>query len=78
MMLNIESIVIDDIDIGNLKWTLSKYIVDTPVEVDGKTTDTLENCVNLGWNGAYTIEFDCPRERLLKCLCRRGPSRNPL
>lgn len=60
MMLNIESIVIDDIDIGNLKWTLSKYIVDTPVEVDGETTDTLDNCVNLGWNGAYTLEFDCP------------------
>ena len=60
MMLNIESIVIDDIDIGNLKWTLSKYVVDTPVEVDGGMTDTLDNCINLGWNGAYIIEFDCP------------------
>jgi len=60
LLLNIESIVIDDIDIGNLKWTLSHYQVDAPVEVDGIMTDRLDSCINLGWNGAYTIKFDCP------------------
>jgi hypothetical protein len=60
MLLNIENIVIDDIDIGNLKWTVSHYITDKPVYVDGESTNRLEACINLGWNGAYTINFTCP------------------
>ena len=60
MLLNVENIVIDDIDIGNLKWTISKYVTDKPVEVDGETTSELESCINLGWNGSYIIDFECP------------------
>ena len=60
MLLNVENIVIDDIDIGNLKWTISKYVTDTPVDVDGETTNELESCINLRWNGSYIIDFECP------------------
>jgi|TARA_R110000796_G_scaffold42971_6_gene105797 hypothetical protein len=60
MLLNVENIVIDDIDIGNLKWTISKYVTDKPVDVDGETTNELESCINLGWNGSYIIDFECP------------------
>jgi hypothetical protein len=38
MLLNIESITVDDIDIGNLKWTLSYYQTDNTVFVDGENT----------------------------------------
>lgn len=60
MLLNIESITVDDIDIGNLKWTLSYYQTDNTVFVDGESTNELKNCVNLGWNGAYILNFSCP------------------
>jgi hypothetical protein len=60
MLLNIESITVDDIDIGNLKWTLSYYQTDSTVFVDGENTNRLQNCVNLGWNGAYILDFSCP------------------
>jgi hypothetical protein len=60
MLLNIENVVIDDIDIGNLKWTISHYITDQMVIVDGKKVNRLESCINLGWNGAYIIDFNSP------------------
>ena len=60
MLLNIESITVDDIDISNLKWTLSYYLTDNIVFVDGEETNKLTNCVNLGWNGAYILDFSCP------------------
>jgi hypothetical protein len=54
MLLNIVSIEIDDIDLGQLVWSCSKFIADDP------NRPTLAKCVNLGWNGAYTIEFSSP------------------
>ena len=51
MLLNIEDVLIDGISIGTLKWTHSKYVA------NGKT---YENCVNLGWNGDWVLEFDSP------------------
>lgn len=55
MLLNIESIEIDDINLNQLKWTKSKFIPD-----DSANRPLLENCINLGWNGAYTLQFDTP------------------
>ena len=60
MLLNIEDIVIDDISIGSLKWTKSKYITDSEVMFQGKHTSTIKNCVNLGFNGSYILEFTLP------------------
>lgn len=54
MLLNIEKISIDEIDIGSLKWSASKFIANDPKR------PILENCVNLGWNGRYRIDFTCP------------------
>lgn len=54
MLLNICSIEIDDIDLGILKWTCSEFVGDDP------SRPTLKNCVNLGWNGAYTLTFSSP------------------
>jgi len=54
MLLNIESIEIDDIEVGTLKWTACKFVGDDPAR------PVLEACVNLGWNGSYMIEFKTP------------------
>ncbi len=54
MLLNIDSICIDDIDIGSLMWTESSFVG------DDTTRPILKNCVNLGWNGTYTLEFSSP------------------
>ena len=54
MLLNIDSISIDDIELGQLMWSLSKFIADDP------NRPTLKNCVNLGWNGSYVLEFTSP------------------
>ena len=54
MLLNVESLEIDDIDLDSLKWTASKFV---PVDT---TKPTLESCVNLGWNGTYSLTFTSP------------------
>lgn len=54
MLLNIESISIDDVDLGQLKWDRSTFVADDPAR------PVMKNCVNLGWNGTYTLEFSCP------------------
>jgi hypothetical protein len=66
-LLNIESIEIDDIDIGNLKWTASVYTPLYPesykqhVLSSGQEIETeLKNCVNLGWNGTWSLPFTSP------------------
>lgn len=59
MLLNIDGIEIDDIDIGNLRWT-AEYLLDTPREYQNKTVDHIDNCVNLGFNGSYILKFTSP------------------
>ena len=59
-LLNIESIEIDDIDLGNLKYTASIYTPSIKQEYNGEIIEQLPNCVNLGWNGTYSIKFNTP------------------
>jgi len=59
MLLNIEDIRIDDITLGNLLW-FAQYKLDQPQQYNGKIIDELSNCVNLGWNGTYTLTFNSP------------------
>ena len=59
MLLNIDGIEIDDIDIGNLRWT-AEYLLDQSREYQGKTVDHIDNCVNLGFNGSYILKFTSP------------------
>lgn len=59
-LLNIESIEIDDIELGNLRYSASIYTPFIKQEYDGQTIEQLDNCVNLGWNGTYSIKFNAP------------------
>ena len=54
MVLNIKTVEIDEIDIGNLIYTNSKFVGDDPAR------PVLDNCINLGWNGAWTFPFESP------------------
>jgi hypothetical protein len=54
MLLNIDSIEIDEIDLGEVKWNKSEFVADDP------NRPTLKNCVNLGWNGSYQLKFTSP------------------
>jgi hypothetical protein len=67
MLLNIESIEIDEIDLGSLKWTLSVYEPIYPeryrVEAQKRGDElspSVKNCVNLGWNGTWKLPFTSP------------------
>lgn len=53
-LLNIDSIAIDDIELGELKWSMSEFVGDDPAR------PTLQRCVNLGWNGSYRLKFTSP------------------
>lgn len=59
MLINIDDISIDDISLGNLIWT-AEYHLDQPQEYQGKTITHLDHCVNLGWNGTYSLKFTSP------------------
>ena len=54
MLLNIESISIDDIELGQIKWDQSEFVAEDP------DRPTLKNCVNLGWNVIYQLKFSSP------------------
>ena len=60
MLLNIESVEIDEINLDSLFYTESKYLVDQPVVIDGQTTSTVKKCVNLGWNGEWQLTWNNP------------------
>lgn len=54
MLLNIDSIEIDGIELGEIKWNGSEFVADDP------SRETLDRCVNLGWNGSYQLKFTSP------------------
>lgn len=60
MLLNIESIEVDGIDLGMLRYTASTYYPDEPKQYNGETITELKKCVNLGWNGTYQLPFTVP------------------
>ncbi len=60
MLLNIESIEIDGINLGTLRHTASVFKPKAPQMFNGELITELTNCVNLGWNGAYTLPFTVP------------------
>ena len=60
MLLNIESIEIDGIDLGTLCRSASIYKLKNAQQYNGETITELKNCVNLGWNGSYTLAFTAP------------------
>ena len=59
LLLNIDDITIDEISLGNLLWS-AEYILDEKQMYQGQEIDHLDNCVNLGWNGTYVLNFTSP------------------
>lgn len=60
MLLNIESLEIDEIEVGHLIYNLGTYTVDKPVYYNGEATTTVKNCTNLGWNGTWSLTWTNP------------------
>jgi hypothetical protein len=63
MLLHVESIEIDEIDIGTLKWTASSYFPDYPdsyLDETQKQIKELKGFVDLGWNGTWKLPFASP------------------
>lgn len=55
MMLHIDKIRIDNIDLEHIRHTCSRFVPADPNE-----HETLEECVDLGWNGTYILKFTSP------------------
>ena len=54
MLLNIKSVEIDEIDLANMIYTKTEFVgddADRPV---------LDKCIELGWNGTWTLPFESP------------------
>jgi hypothetical protein len=54
MLLDIHSVEIDDISLGILLHTHSEVVG------DDSERPILHNCVNLGWNGTWSLPFQSP------------------
>ena len=68
LLLNIDSIEIDDIDLGTLRWTASEYCPSYPPPYvrshmsknKSPPPAIVKNCINLGWNGKWSLAFESP------------------
>lgn len=54
MLLNIKSVEIDEIDLANMIYTKTEFVGDEPER------PVLDQCIDLGWNGTWTLSFDSP------------------
>ena len=61
LLLNIETLALDRIDISNMRWTHSNYILDKPAEITpGEFKSEYHGCANLGHNGSWQFNFESP------------------
>jgi hypothetical protein len=63
LLLNIDSIDIDEIELGTLLWTASIYNPIYPesyTDQDQKNIKDVLNCKHLGWNGTWRLPFISP------------------
>lgn len=58
-LINIDKITLDEIDIGFLKHSLSKYYPDKSSH-SSDIPECVTECVNLGWNGKWELAFNSP------------------
>ena len=54
MLLHVRSMEIDEIDLGNMIWTKTQFVGNDAAR------PILDNCVDLGWNGTWTLKFNSP------------------
>lgn len=55
VVLNIDNIEIDEVELGTMLHLKSVYYPD-----GNDTPDSLDKCVNLGWNGKWHLDFTAP------------------
>lgn len=60
LLLNIESISINDVDLHNLIFSESTYLFDQAQVINNETVSQLQNCVCLGFNGVYQLPISSP------------------
>jgi hypothetical protein len=60
MLLNIKSVEIDEIDLGLIPYTNGVYTTVETVNYKGADTNTIKECMDLGWNGAWTLTWTNP------------------
>jgi len=54
MLLHIDSISIDNVNLDHVIHTCSQFVPQDP------SRPVLKECVDLGWNGTYVLEFTSP------------------
>jgi len=54
MLLHIKSVEIDEIDLANMIYTKTEFVGDDPAR------PTLDKCIDLGWNGTWSLPFNSP------------------
>ena len=60
MLLNVVSVEIDEIDLGMLPYFNGVYSTLEPVNYNGESTQAIKECMNMGWNGAWTLTWTNP------------------
>ena len=55
VVLNIDNIEIDDVELGQMLHVKSVYHPD-----GDDTPDSIDKCINLGWNGKWYLDFTAP------------------
>ena len=60
MLLNLISIEVDDIELGNITQMCGVFKYDEPQHFPAPNTTELPKCVNFGFNGTYELEFTSP------------------
>ena len=60
MLLNVVSLEVDEIDLGNILYDQGVYTVDSPVVYNGEPTNTLKSVMCMGWNGTWNLTWTNP------------------
>jgi len=60
MLLNLVSVEVDDIDLGNLAQMFGVFKFDEPQQYPTPGATEIERCINFGFNGTYELEFNSP------------------
>ena len=67
LLLNIDSVEIDEIELGTIKWTHSDYqplypkdYAEIQLKNGNELQSNIKDCVNLGWNGKWILPFTSP------------------
>jgi hypothetical protein len=60
LLLNVVNVVIEDNDLGQIPYKLGVYSTDSVVTYNGEPTQTIRECMSMGWNGKWTLTWTNP------------------